>query len=223
MIPLYRIYLPLRSNGDQPLAAAHHAFTAKLMELAGGYTKEMTVQGAWKNAQGLTVKDTNVPYLIAAPAATFAKVLDAAHELFPDQTAVFATEVGTAFYELPKAAETPATGDVLGPYSPLGGAGADWLSALPVANDKPATVTLTTSPSMGAALDRAQTLATVAAHYSGAAWRIQSTARALRIVRQGVGSPITPQEAARIKNAHLDLDAAYAASFHVPATLEDAA
>ena len=94
-VPLFTFYLPTLDNAGQDLDAAHVRFKEALLSLAGAYTVGLPVDGAWKDGAGKTVTDELVPYLVGCPLHVARAIMTAAHDLFPDQTAIFVTHTGS--------------------------------------------------------------------------------------------------------------------------------
>lgn len=92
---LYEIALPARDNAGKDVSGAHRAWQARALWLAHGYTEKLPARGVWQDG-GTTYVDEMIAYQVACDAAVKDKLLAAAFELFPDQLAIFVSQIGTA-------------------------------------------------------------------------------------------------------------------------------
>jgi len=92
---LYEIALPARDNSGKDTEQAQAAWCARALELAGGYTEKPPALGVWLD-KGKTYRDEMVGFQVACEPTVKDKLLAAAFELFPDQLAIFVSQVGTA-------------------------------------------------------------------------------------------------------------------------------
>lgn len=97
---LYEIALPTQTNDGKPYTAALFAWEHDALRVAGGYTKLPLAQGVWvdmADGPGRVYRDTMQCYRIGVETEeTFARLVTAAFERFPDQVAIFTARIGTA-------------------------------------------------------------------------------------------------------------------------------
>lgn len=94
---LYEIALPALDNAGKSYANAHMEYRRFLLMAFGGYTKAPTADGAWRDpATGRIYRDKMTSYRILWPCTDMPNLIDKAFELFPDQVALFVSEIGTA-------------------------------------------------------------------------------------------------------------------------------
>lgn len=97
MLKIFEIALPAKMPDGRPCEGKHFAFQSLALQEAGGYTIRPDGEGAWYNpSDGVTYYDTMRPYQIATEEGVMARLIEAAFRIWPDEKAIFVSEVGTA-------------------------------------------------------------------------------------------------------------------------------
>lgn len=77
-------YSPLSDNSGRGLAKAVNAFASKALDVAGGYTKGATVEGAWRDeASGKVYHDRICPLGVACANSQVFRLVIEFFTLFP--------------------------------------------------------------------------------------------------------------------------------------------
>lgn len=99
MLDLYRFYLPVLANdGATSYHEALDIWKHEAIKLAGGITICALVRGAWIDpATGTVYDETIQPFEVACDHSQYCILRDRAFDLFPDQLAIMAAEIGTAY------------------------------------------------------------------------------------------------------------------------------
>ena len=93
---LYQFILPVRSNdGRQSYEKARIAWVSRAVDIAGGITECGTMQGAYRMASGDIAREEVATYLVASSSNGREELIRLAFKLFPDQEALYVSEIGT--------------------------------------------------------------------------------------------------------------------------------
>ena len=92
---LWEFQLPEATNAGDPYVLSLHEWEDTALGHAGGYTRLPAGDGFWRDGQ-VTYQDRMVLYRVLCDRDTMQTLLDAAFRLFPDQTAIFVADIGTA-------------------------------------------------------------------------------------------------------------------------------
>lgn len=95
-LPIWEIALPVNANNGHPYTSAHEKFRIGALEIAGGYTMRPYGNGMWRDAAGTVYADVMAPYRIACELPEFARIVEYAFRLFPDQLAIYTEHAGRA-------------------------------------------------------------------------------------------------------------------------------
>lgn len=97
---LYQIALPDRRNngfGDIEYAERREVWGQRALRRAGGFTELGIRRGAWKDPRtGVVYIEPMHGYQVACDYYTMTELVQDALELFPDQLAIYVSNVGTA-------------------------------------------------------------------------------------------------------------------------------
>ena len=92
----YEFLLPDRDNAGIVLREERRHWEAHALARAGGFTWSGVVQGSWRDDQMYVQTESMHRYSVACDRIAFQCLLTDAFELFPDQVAIFAAEIGRA-------------------------------------------------------------------------------------------------------------------------------
>jgi hypothetical protein len=93
---LYQIPLPVVSNNGTPYGT-HHAFLARVAEIAGGYTRITgPIDGVWRDPKTGAVYSEAVTLLqVACELVELSAIKDAFKYSFPDQIELMYSDIGS--------------------------------------------------------------------------------------------------------------------------------
>lgn len=103
----FELILPLADNRGKPTDNLHRVFQTAALDMAGGYTKRPSGEGAWKDTDGRVYYDRMVPYHFACDRETFDRIKALAFSLFADQKALYWREYDGVEIERRPAARQP--------------------------------------------------------------------------------------------------------------------
>lgn len=102
---LYEILLPAQDNTGKSTLTARELWLQRALDSVGGFTDRGLVTGTWKDA-ATGILYPNEPmhaYHVACEDYRWLDLVARAHELFPDQQAIFTAKIGEAtIYTKPK-------------------------------------------------------------------------------------------------------------------------
>lgn len=98
MLKTYLFLAPAHRNDGGSYEGARVAFEMHCVRTLGGITQAPIVQGQWYSEKsGRVMRDTTIPYYISCESSAIAGIMEHAFKLFPDQEALFVTELGGAY------------------------------------------------------------------------------------------------------------------------------
>ena len=105
MTTLYEILLPAQDNAGKSTLTARELWLQRTLDTVGGFTDRGIVTGTWKDASTgiLYPEEPMHVYQVACEEHLWLDLVARAHELFPDQAAIYTANIGFAFiYSKPK-------------------------------------------------------------------------------------------------------------------------
>ncbi len=95
---LYEIFVPHATNdGARLYVAERREFERRILDIAGGYTEMGPRRGVWRDPNGGRIySEPMYAYRVMCDNATMGALLGDAFELFPDQVAIFISQLGHA-------------------------------------------------------------------------------------------------------------------------------
>ena len=92
----YEFLLPDRDNAGIVLREERRHWETRALARAGGFTWGGIVKGSWRDDRMQVYTEYMHSYRVACDDIAFQCLLTDAFELFPDQVAIFAAEIGRA-------------------------------------------------------------------------------------------------------------------------------
>jgi hypothetical protein len=98
MPKLYEMLIPEYANNGHAYTREHEAWEAKLLDIAGGYTRCSQSYGSWRDPEdGKVYRDETRPYRVSCNPAQRRLICYEAARLFSDQKAFYWSEIGEAW------------------------------------------------------------------------------------------------------------------------------